>query len=91
MKINKIINRLDNKKILKKKFTLKGKKNSKVSTVHYDSQQGLVNILNLQGTCLKLRQKGLNTKLEIQGYLKPTTFRYNFFIYSPQFLDVKFH
>jgi len=70
--------------------SLKGQKNKKISIIYYDLQVGHLKVLHLKGHCSRFRKKGLNTKIALQGYLKPTTFQQIFFLHSPFVLDVKF-
>ena len=72
-------------------YSLKRPRGGKVTVIYYDLLVGSFKTMRLQGTCIRVRNRGLNTKVHIQGNIKPTGFKKIFFVHSPQFLDITFN
>lgn len=70
---------------------LRGGRGRRTTIIYYDLLIGSFKAMRLQGTCIRIRHRGLNTKVQIQGYIKPTGFQKMFFVHSPQFLDITFN
>jgi ribosomal protein L19 len=90
MKINKIISKLDKIKIKQKALTLLGKREDALSILYCDLHLGSIKIRTVAGICLRLRRKGLNTKIKIGTSAKGVNLEQNFFTYAPHFLDCRF-
>lgn len=90
MKSKQIITKLDTLKMNKNLNLLKGKYGDKITILYCDTDPGFVNIRKLNGICLGLRKKGLNSKIRVLSIIKSIEVQQTFFLHSPHFADVKF-
>lgn len=91
MKIIPILQRLEknfttNK--VKENFKQKVSKGDFVSVVYYDIEKEQIRLQQFTGLCVKLKSKGLNTKVYVRNVLGSITIEQQFFLFSKSVLDV---
>ena len=91
MKILSILQKLEFNKIkvkAKKVFQSKVSKGDFVSIIYYDFEKEQIRLQQFTGVCVKLKSKGLNTKIYVRNFIGQVMIEQQFFLYSPSVLDV---
>jgi ribosomal protein L19 len=91
MKIIPILERLE-----KNSVKLKGKndfrkdvlKGDVICVIYYDLDKELIKLKQFGGVCVKMRSKGLNTKVAVRTSIRRISVEQEFFLYSNTCIDV---
>ena len=87
--MNYLINKCEKKTTFSKEKFLGVNKGDLISVIYFDIEKEKTLVQAFMGRCVKIKKRNLSTKIVIQNIVLNTLFKQSFFLYSPNFLDLK--
>lgn len=89
MKITRIIKKIDDCFLDINLEHTRIQRGDTLSVIYCEVSPELVKMRKLGGSCLKLRKKGLNTKIRLGGTYKSVSFEQILFLHGPHLVDLE--